>query len=436
MNYSVKLLPKSEIEIETILPFEEFEPHVKRAAVLISEEHEIEGFRRGKAPYDIVENKFGEQAIYERAAEVAVRASYLKALEELTAKGEFSVERPPIGKPEIVITKLAPGNELRYKVKIAVLPEVTLPDWRAIAKRVRDKEIKDISVSEKEVEDTLQWLRESRAPSVAVARGAQKDDSVEVDFEARHGGVKIANGESKNHPLVLGKGKFMPGFEEAIMGMKAGERKEFSLVAPESWPEKSLAGKALDFNVTMKNVREKQTPELNDEFAKGLGNLSSVDALRQSVREGIGAEKREREKQRVRSLMIEAVAKDAKMDIPEALIFGELDKMGEELKSGVESMGMKWEDYLLHLKKNAEELRKDWRGEAERRARAALCLREIAKDAKIEVEEKEIAAQANEYLQKYKTIEEAEKAIDPEALREYSKWALRNEKVFELLETV
>lgn len=437
MKYEINKLPNSEVEISVGIPLEEMEPHIKCASILISEENEIEGFRKGKAPYGIVKNRFGELAIYERAADLAVRKTYPELIYGIkNQESGIKNSLTPIGKPEIIITKLAPGNELQFKVKFAVLPEVTMPDYKDIARRIaRDK--KEIAVSNKEIQDALNWICESRATLIATNRAAQKGDGVEIDFETRQGGVKIESGKSQNHPLILGRGKFLPGFEENLIGMKTGEEKSFTLVAPENWHEKSMAGKVFDFSVTMKSVQERKIPEMNDEFAKNLGNFSSLDALETNIKEGLTHEKTDKEKQRMRYRVIEEIAKESKMDIPKTLISSELEKMIDELKSGVENMGMKWEDYLVHVKKNMEELKKEWRKEAEGRVRIALCLQEIVAMEKIAVSEEEVTERAHKFLEQYRSTKgTAENAIDPEALREYTKNVLTNEKVFESLENI
>ena len=434
MNYSVINLPKSEIEIEITLLVAEFEPYVKRAAVSISERVEIEGFRTGKAPYEVVKSKVGEQAIYEEAAELAVRKTYPETVREtMDKRQEAGEDFTPIGKPEITITKLAPGNELMYKVRIALLPHVSLPDYKTIAKKARGKR-QEATVSDEETDKAVQWLRESRATLVTVSRKAEKGDRVEVDFEIRHHGVKVEGGESRNHPLVLGEGKFLPGFEDNLAGMAPGERKEFALAAPHDWSDRTWAGKTLDVSAQMRLVQERTVPELTDEFAHGLGDFASVDALKKSVREGLLAEKREKETQRIRGLMMEEIAGQARMEIPEVLTAGETEKMLSELKSGIEEMGMKWEDYLTHIKKTPEELRGEWRQEAERRTRIALVLREIARQEHIEPAEEEITARANRSLAQYGSPDGAQKQVDAQGLKEYARGILKNEKVFELLE--
>lgn len=415
----------------TIL-FSEFEPQLKKAAGFLSEENDIEGFRRGKAPYEIVKNRFGEMMIYERAAELAIRQNYIELLKKAAADAQKK-EFVPIGRPEITITKLAPGNDLEFKVKMVLLPEVELPDYKSIASKVL-KQKKEIAVSEEEIQKTLDWIRESRAPLVTVGRAAQKGDIAEIDFEIKKDGLKVEGGESKNHPLTLGRGGFLPGFEDQITGMKSGEEKIFTLTVPESWHDKTLAGKKLEFKVLLKLVQEKIIPELNDESVKSLGNFSSVEDLKKNIRDGLTQEKEAREKQKIRSAIVEGIAAPLKTEIPEVLLTSELAKMLHELKNGIENMQMDWADYLLHIKKSEEDLKKEWRGEAEKRVKAALVLRAMAREEKIEPSEEEVKIAADQYLTRFEDAEEARKSIDPDELKEYTKGVLRNEKVFEFLE--
>lgn len=432
MTHAFIKLPGSEIEIHTTLPFDEFEPYAKRAAVLISEQIDIEGFRKGKAPYDIVKTKVGEATIYERAADIAVRKTYPEVLARLGETGEISPSHPVIGRPEITITKLAPGNPLEYKVRVAVLPAVSLPDYMSIARRAR-RDTKEQAVSDEEIEKALEWLRESRVSLITVDRPAQKGDRVEADFEIRSNGVKVADGESRNHPFILGRGRFIPGFEEAIAGMKKGEEKHFSLTVPADWRDQAFAGKTLDITATMQMVQERRPPELTDEFAKGVGNFETLDAMKENVRHGIMAEKTEKETQRIRGAIIGAIAAEAKMEVPDALVDAETEKMLAELRRGIADMGMRWEDYLTHIKKTPEELKKEWQTEGEHRVRTALVLREIGTKEQIEPSGEEVALREQKILSDLRTASDAQRAIDPVELREYAQGVLRNEKVFELL---
>lgn len=441
MDVTVSPIQKSQIEFSVTVPFEEFEPSVKRAALLISEERDFEGFRKGKAPYEIVKKEIGEHAIYERAADVAVRRTYPDALKTALERLANKTETPgknqtPIGHPEITITKLAPGNELLYTAKVFLLPEVRLPDYRAIAARTQKKEKKDIVVTDSEISRAIDWLRESRTKEIAVVRPAREGDAVDIDFEIRAGKTAIDGGNSHNHPLVIGQKKFIPGFEDHLVGMASGDTKEFTLLVPESWHDENIRGKTLDVRASMKQVRERAVPDFTDEFARALGTFQTKEELRENVRQGLTQERKEKERERIRMQIIEDIAASAEIDVPDLLIEAEIDKMLAELKSGAEQMGMKWDDYLANIKKTVAELRTDWRTEAEKRVLVAFTLREIAAKESIEPSEEDVGRGANEFLARYKTVHEAEKEIDPETLREYTRGVLRNEKVFEFLENI
>lgn len=436
MEYHFSLLPQSEAEIKITIPFSEFEPHLARAATLISEEIEIEGFRRGKAPYDMVKNRVGEAKIYEQAAELAVRKTYPDVLRKLVdEKKEAGENFIPIGKPSVTITKLAPKNDLEYTIKLALLPAVELPDYKEIAKSVRQGK-KEVLISDEEVAKTLAWLQDSRTKLITVDRAAEVWDAVEIDFEARHSNAKIEGGEARGHAVVIGKGNFIPGFEDQLVGMKAGDEKTFTLKVPEDWHEKGFAGKTLDFSATMKLVQKQEKPNLDDDFARGLGQFQTLEEVKKSIAEGMTQEKIEKERERIRILMIEEISKNAKIEVPPVLIDTELAKMQGELHSGVTSMGMKWEDYLSHIKKTPEDLAREWQEDAKKRVRIALTLRAIGEKEKVEVSEEEVEARANKFLAQFRSAKEAEKDMDPGELREYARGILRNEKVFELLETI
>lgn len=293
---------------------------------------------------------------------------------------------------------------------------------------------RELKVEEKEIDKALDYLRKSRAKIITVNKPAQKGNRIEIDFEVRLAGVKIENGESKNHPLILGEGRFLPGFENELEGMKAGQEKEFSLKVPADWPDKKIAGKNLDFKVKMNIVQERELPEINDEFAKSLGNFDSLGSLKQSVKDGLMQEKETMEKQRIRIELIEKIAADSKTEVPENLINEELEIMVNELKVSISQLGLDFEKYLSEIKASVDNLKKSWKEQAEKRVKIGLCLKVIADKEKISVSDEEVEQKVNEDLKQYGNIEQVKKDIDLPALKEYTKNILINEKVFALLE--
>ncbi len=427
MNVKLNKISSNKIELEIEIPAAQANIYFDLAASELSKDMNIKGFRPGKVPAEIVEREKGSQKLYEHAANFAIQKTLPKAVLDLSQESKEIAEI--VGRPEIAVMQIARGNPLKYKATFWIVPEIKLSDYKGL--KIKKKKI---DVEDKEIDKALDYLQKSRVKLITVNRPAKKNDSIEVDFSTRHKGTKIEGGESKNHPIVLGEGKFLPGFEDELQGMKSGEEKSFSLKAPDDWPQKNLSGKSLDFNVKMNLVQERKVPELSDEFAKSLGQFSSLDALKKNIKDGLFKEKEEKEKERVRMELVEKVAKDSKMDIPEALIDEELDKMIEELKQNVMRMGLDFEKYLEHIKKSVDELKKEWRGQADKRVRVGLVLKEIAKKEKLKPSEQEIEERINDILKRFPNIEEAKKQVDLPALKEYTENIIKNEKVFDLLE--
>jgi len=426
MKVNITKLPKSQIELKIEVPVEEWGEFLNEAAKELSLDLKIEGFRPGHAPLKLVEEKIGPAKILEEAAEHCARKCYVRAI--LDNKIEA------IGRPEISVLKMAKDNPFEFKAKVTVMPEIELTDYIKIAKEKKPRKKEEILVEDKEVEESLEWLQKSRAKYITVKRGAQEGDRVEIDFEAKINGVKIKNGESKNHPFILGQGRFVAGFEEKIKGMKEGEEKEFSLLFPSDYYKKDLADKLVDFKVKMNLVQEQEIPELNDQFAQSLGNFSSLENLRQSIKEGISQEKEEEEKEKWRLEIINKIAEQSVMEVPDLLIEEELKKLLEDFKIQVGQFGLEWSKYLAEIKKTEDDLKKDLREQAIKRIRIGLVLREIAQKEKIEVNQDEIEEEINKFLSHYHSIEEVEKNIDIEQLKEYTYGVIRNKKVFHLLE--
>lgn len=424
MQINIAKLPKSQIQIQIELLPQEWESNLDKAAAELSKNLNIQGFRPGKAPRGLVEEKIGSQKIYEEAAQMAIRETYVKIIMEKNLE--------ILGQPKIEILKLAIGNPLVFKATAAIMPEIKIGPYRKISQEIKNKKV---SVDEKEIEDALKWLQNSRAKLITVKRPAENGDRVEIDFKAKIAGVPIEDGESKNHPFILGDGKFISGFEDQLAGMKENEEKLFSVIAPKDWRQKNLAGKKIDFEVKMKLVQERQLPELDDDFAKSLGNFNDIVSLGKSMEEGLFKEKEIKEKERWRVEAIEKIASESSVEVPEILIEKEKDKIFQELKSSLENMGLDFKHYLEHLKKTEEDLRKDWQSQAERRVKIALALRKIAEEEKIEASPEEIENKANEILKQYPDIDKAKKQIDPGYLKEYAESIVKNEKVFELLES-
>lgn len=428
MKFDITNLPQSEIEIKIELDPSEWGEFIGEARKELSNNLKIDGFRPGHAPKELAEKEIGLGKILERAADLAVKKTYVSFITEKRIEA--------IGQPEIQVLKIAPGNPFEFKVKVAVLPQIKLGDWRAVAKAAQKEKPKEFKVEEKEIAEALKWLQKSHTKYVTVNRAAKKGDRVEIDFTAKKDGQVIEGGVSKNHPVILGEDHFVSGFEENLLNMKENEEKKFSLVFPSDFQNKDLAGQQIDFEAKMNIVQEAQIPDLTDEFAKSLGNFVDLAALKKSIEEGLVKEKGIKAKDGWRVKVLQDIVKKTDIELPQILIEAELAKMIQELKDSITQIGLDFNVYLQNIKKTEDDLKKEWQQKAEERVRAALILQQIAREEKISVAQEEIEGEINKILAHYPDIELVQKQIDMERLKEYTKGRLENEKVFQLLENL
>lgn len=355
---NINKLPKSEVEIEGEIEAIQFETYFNKALKIIGENIKIDGFRKGKIPENILLSKIPEAQILEEMAEMALSEYYPKILEERKIDA--------ISRPEISITKLARKNPLGFKIKTAVMPEIQLPDYKQIAKKVIGEvteEEKNIEPTEKEVEDTIMDIRKSRAPKIHVAKEAEKHTH---DENCKH--------------------------EDQVSDT----------------PE---------------------LPELNDEFVKSLGPFENIADFKDKLKVNIKLEKENQLKEKTRLKIVEKIIEEMKTELPEILVESEIDKILYRMESDITQMGLKFEDYLKHLSKTKEDLRKEFRVDAEKKAKLALVLNKIATDEKIVASKEQIANEVAKILEHYKDA-------DPERAEMHAENVLTNEAVFQFLENL
>lgn len=422
MKNIIKNLPKSQKEINVEISAEEMENYMNKALDKLSKNIKMDGFRDGKVPKDIARKQLGEAAIFEEATHEAIEKSYFEIIQENKLE--------PIGQPKAEVTKAAPGNPFECKIIISVMPEIKLGDYTKVSGKMEIRKIED-----DRVEKEIKIIQKKRASYITKNEPAEKGDRVEIDFATRVGGVKMEGGESKNHPLVIGQGMFIDGFEDNLIGMKKDDIKEFSLVFPEKYkPE--LAGKKADFKVEVKLVQKVNLPELNDEFAKSLGKFENMENLKNSLKEGLTKEEELRAKEDLRVKLIDQVSEKSEMEIPEIMVGSEIENMLNEFKNSIVQTGINFEDYLKNLNTSIEKLKTEWRELAEKRVKTGLCMREIALQEKMKISEEEIEERVNNTLKYYPNEEEVRKNIDIEKFRDHVASIIMNEKVFEILEKV
>ena len=426
MEIIVKDKSSFQKELEVTLSPQDMEPYLEHAAQALGAGLSLKGFRPGKAPIHIVKEVVGEGKIWEEAAEQAVEKSFFQACKDNNIE--------IIASPRVEIRKLAPGNDVVYSASVEVVPEIHLGDWRAAAKQIREKEHRDVRIEEKEIADTLGWLADSRATYVAQNRPANMGDYVEVSYEGRIGGVVQEGLQMHRDSFILGKGTVDENFEKNMEGMQRGEQKEFSVVLSPEHPLAHVRGKEVQFRATLENVQERNVPAVDDAFAQSLGKFQTLAELQDNVREGMVAEKQQKEKERVLLLILKEIAQKSHIEVPPSLLGAELDKMKEEFGANIEGMGLDFSTYLGHIKKTEEEVRSGWQEKAKERVEAGLVLRALGKEEKIEPDEAEVTKRASAYIARYKNAKEAELHEGaPDELRARVKAMLRNEKVMELL---
>lgn len=429
MKVTVKQLPESRVEMKVVLPWEEWQGEIEHAKDGMAKSVKLPGFRPGKVPKNMVEQRFGKQAIMVEAAEHVVSHSYAKALEQEKVDA--------IGQPEVTLGQVKEGEEFTYSIVTAVMPLVKLASWRDAVKKVNSEFAKkDTAVADEDIMKELERLATMRAKQVAVNREAKMGDSVLVDFTVKQEGVVIEGGKSENHPLVLGKGVFIPGFEEELVGMKEHDEKSFELTFPSEYHAKHLAGRPATFEVKMRSVQEREVPLLDDAFAKSLGKFETLAEVKENLKKGMFEEKKEQMKNEHRTEILDALVDKATIDFPELLVKQELLRMTQDFEAQLTQMGLTLDAYLEQMKKTKEALEAEWLPQAKRRLSANLVIEFLAEDEAITVDTPEVEAEMNKALQYYKNVKDIEKNIDMERLYAAVSGQLKNEKVLAWLESL
>jgi trigger factor len=365
MKIDIKKLEKSEVEIIGVLEVAEFEKHEGKALERIGERLELQGFRKGKAPANMVKENVPEMELLEEMAEIALLENYIKILEENKIDA--------IGRPQIAITKIGKGSDLEFKIVTAVLPDVKLPDYKKISKEQNSKEEfkKEIVVEEVEIEKTILELRKMRA-------------------------------EQKNNVSHEGHENMT-------------EEEHTKLHENDSMENK-------------KEISENEYPEFNDEFAKTFGDFKTAEELREKIKSNMRIEKETELKDKVRLSIIEEIVKQTEGEIPEILIESETDKIMYRLQADITNVGLKFEDYLKQIGKTEDDLRKEWRTDAEKRAKLQMIVHSISEKEGLKPTEEEIEKDVTQITTMYKDADSAR-------ARAYVEQMLENEKVFKFLET-
>jgi trigger factor len=423
MTYTRENLPKMSVKLTVTIETDDLDMLIEDAAKKYSEEIAIPGFRKGHAPIDMVKNKVGEAKLLEAAIEPAIRKSFIEAI---TAE-----KLETVGSPDIQVEKAAPGNPLIYSATVALMPSVTkIADFKKISIAAKKTEVTD-----KNVNDSIMELRRMQSKEVSVERAATEKDKVVVDLQMSKGKVPVEGGQAKDHAIYLEENYFVPGLKEKLIGMKAGENKEFTLKFPETHYRKHLAGTDVDYAITMKQVFELTLPEFNDEFAKSLGQESAAK-ISEIIKENMTKEKDEENRHATEVELLETLAEKSEFsEIPELLVKNEVDSMVHELEHSIEERGLVFADYLRDLKKTPNELRKDFEPQAIRRVKVALVLGKSSDELKTTVSEEELDEELDKIAAGYEKQESKERVYSPQ-FRDHQKIILRNRKTIDALKAL
>lgn len=411
MKSSSKLQKGSQTKLTVTLDPADVKPYFDRVHAKAIASVELKGFRPGAAPAHLAEQAIDQAKVIEHAVEEAIRATLATIIEDNTW---IVLDRPSV---EITSTdKPALDAGLTYVATLTLFPEVKLPDYQKIAKKIVAEQ-HEMSVTDAEVEQSFTWLRKSRAPQIAVARPVQTGDVVEVSIKTSTNGKSLPGGDIPEDKFEFGASRFIPGFEKNLEGHKAGDEVAFSLTAPADYWQQDLRNKTLEFHVRIKNIFELTLPAIDDAFAVSLGsNFKTIADVQQNIRDGLRAEKLEKEQERKRVAMITEIANGATIDVPEILITRTLDQMMEEFKETIQGANVP-----------DEKARQSLRPAAMKRVMAHLVIAEMAKREGLEPTKEEVEEESKHH-------QSETRGLDAGKFYDYIYGVLLNKKVFAFLE--
>ena len=350
----------------------------------------VPGFRKGKMPRGMFEKRFGIESLYQDAVDYLLPEAYANAIDETGVE--------PVDRPEIDVEQIEKGKSLIFKATVTVKPEVKLGEYKGL-------EVKPLetNVTDEDVNSELTSLQERQAELAVKEEGkAENGDTVVMDFEGFVDGEAFEGGKAENYSLELGSGQFIPGFEDQLAGTAAGESKEVEVTFPEEYHAAELAGKPATFKVTVHEIKTKQLPELDDEFAKDADEeVETLDALKEKIKTRLEESKKHEAEHHVRDTVVEAAAANAEMEIPAAMVDTEVNRMMQEFEQRLQMQGMNLELYFQFSGQDEDALREQMKEEAEKRVRVNLTLEAIAKAENIEVSDEEVTEELNKMAEMY-----------------------------------
>ena len=409
----------NEVKLEITVEAEKFENAMKKVYFQNAKYINIPGFRKGKAPMNIVEKYYGAQIFYEDAFNDVATEAYSEALEQNNIDA--------VSKPSVDIVQMEKGKDVIFTAVVQVKPEVKLGKYKGI-------EIKKIEypVEEKDIDNEIKQMQEKNSRLVTVEdRALENGDTATIDFEGFVDGVAFEGGKAEGHELEIGSGAFIPGFEDQLVGMKIDEEKEINVKFPEEYFSKDLAGKDAKFRVKLHEIKRKELPALDDEFAKDVSEFDTLKELKESIKEKLEKSNEQKAKYDTEEAAIKAVCEKAKVDIPSGMVEMEVEHMLQDITQRLSYQGLKMEQYLKMIGKTEEEVKKEYEPQAIEAIKSRLTLEAIRKEEKIEASEEEIQAKLEEMAKNYgKKVEEIS---NNDNLKDYIKEGIESEKAIDFI---
>ncbi|QJW48637.1 trigger factor [bacterium BFN5] len=389
MKVTAERIDNHKVVLEMEVPQVEVAKALEKAYARMANKVNIPGFRKGKAPRNILEMRVGKQALLDEAFDILAPTAYNKAL------ADEKIE--PVGRPEIEVVTLDENQPLVFKATIVAKPEIVLGQYKGLKVAKESAE-----VSEDQIKAQIDGLLDHNAKMVVVEGASlENGDFAVIDFEGFIDGIPFSGGEGKGYPLQLGSGSFIPGFEEQLLGAKAGEEKEVNVSFPEDYHVKELAGKASVFKVKIHDVKRKELPELDDDFAKDVSEFDSVEELKADIKNKLEQAAQEKTERDFRTAVVKQAMENATVDIPEVMVEERIDHMIEELDISLQNRGMKLENYLQYANMDMNTLRQNYRDAALLNVKTDLMLEAVAKAEALEVKPEDMEAEVIAMAQSY-----------------------------------
>ncbi|MCY6957072.1 trigger factor [Clostridium brassicae] len=422
MNTKIEKIETNIVKLEITVEKEKFNEAIKKAYKKNAKKFNIPGFRKGKAPMNIIKRYYGEGVFYEDAINDCCELTYPQAVEEHKLS--------PVDYPKIDIAQIGSDKDFVYTAEVTIKPEVTVSEYKGLEVK-KEK----YNVTDEEIEKQVKAMQEKNARIMTKEDGTvEKGDIAVIDFEGFIDGAAFEGGKGEDYSLEIGSGTFIDNFEEQLIGLKASEEKEINVNFPEQYGRDDLNGKPANFKVKIKEIKSKELPELDDEFAKEVSEFDTLEELKNDIRKKAEEANKAREEAEYKEAVIEAVCNKAEVEIPKVMIDKEVDVMLKDLEMRLQYQGLDIETYYQYTNNTEEKVREYMKETAEKRVKTELVLEEIVKLENVEVSADEMKERALEIAKQYGS-NEPEKVVDAimGSQGEYLKSQIVNEKAIELL---